>query len=249
MPLKPKSKKRGSKSASFEENFSGTEQDLAKIINNNVKYFTYKQVESDEETVERIAEMFQDCCDTNSLPTVEKLWLCLGVTKETLWRWEKLGIKGAVRSNLIKKAKEIIQGIDAEAVSNGLLDKIAYIFRAKNYYGMTDQVTIETVSESALGDTVDREQLVQRLLKQLGTTAPAASQVQATMTETPSDYDSATMTQRSSDYPAQGQATFSETASDYPENTERLSPEKPSDYKFQPENISPIDVEFSDVDE
>lgn len=234
MPLKPKSKKRGAKPASFEEHFTGTEDDLAKIISNNVKYFTYKPVQSDEETAQRIAEMFEDCRDTNSLPTVEKLWLCLGITKQRLWEWEKLGSKGSRRSDLIKKAKEIIQGIDAEAVSSGLLDKIAYIFRAKNYYGMTDQVTIEAAPATPLGDITDHNQLVQRLLKQLGTSATIVQEMQATMAETSSDYEPATMPQEPSDYSAE---------------VERLSPEMASDYdsEGQAEPLGPIDVEFSDV--
>ena len=40
---------------------------------------------------------------------------------------------------MIKKAKQILAGIDAKLVSQGKIPQITYIFRAKNFFGMTDK--------------------------------------------------------------------------------------------------------------
>lgn len=261
MPLKPKSKKRGSKSASFEENFTGSEKDLSDIIRANAKYFSIKPPASDDETLQRITDMFQDCADNHSIPTVEKLALCLGITRHDLYVWENRGDKGIVRSRMIKAAKEIIAAIDAEAVAQGKLNTVAYIFRAKNYYGLSDNVTVEHKAATPLGDSQDQSMLVNALLKQLqgqgqatidlpsdyqpqpeqATITQAASDFRkATMIDLPSDYatgEPATIAQNSNDYPAEGQATMPsnyETPSDY----QATMPEPSSD--FQPNDQATI---------
>lgn len=252
MPLKPKSKKRGSKSASFEENFTGSEKDLSDYIRASAKYLKVQPPADDDEAFERIADMFEDCALNNSVPTVEKLALCLGTTIEMLRHWEYRGDKGQARSLMIKRAKQIIASIDAEAVLNGKLNTICYLFRAKNFYGMSDNVTIEHKAATPLGDSQDQSMLVNALLKQLqgqatidlpsdyqpqpeqATITQAASDFRkATMIDLPSDYaagEPATIAQASNDYPAEGQATLPsnfETPSDY----QTTMPESSSDYQ------------------
>lgn len=212
MPLKPKSKKRGAKSASFEDNFSGTDEELSDIIRHNIQYFGAEPPADDEETLHRITQMFQYCAENNSIPTVEKLALCLGITRHELYVWEKRGDKGVSRSRMIKIAKEIIASIDAEAVAQGKLNTVAYIFRAKNYYGLTDNVTVEHKAAQPLGDTQDQSMLVGALLKQLQAQGqptidfqPQEGQatIPATIAETSSDYS------EPSDYQPEEQATIS----------------------------------------
>lgn len=211
MPLKPKSKKRGSKSASFEENFTGSEKDLSDYIRASAKYLKVQQPADDDEAFERISDMFEDCAMNNSVPTVEKLALCLGTTIEMLRHWEYRGDKGQFRSLMIKRAKQIIASIDAEAVLNGKLNTICYLFRAKNYYGMSDNVTIEHKTVTPLGDSQDQSMLVNALLKQL--------QGQATMQQLPSDYQ-----------PQLEQSAINQAPAEFKQATINLPDEKPSDY-------------------
>lgn len=249
MPLKPKSKKRGSKSASFEENFTGSEKDLSDIIRANAKYFSIKPPASDDETLQRITDMFQDCADNHSIPTVEKLALCLGITRHDLYVWENRGDKGVVRSRMIKAAKEIIAAIDAEAVAQGKLNTVAYIFRAKNYYGLSDNVTVEHKAATPLGDSQDQSMLVNALLKQLQGQAtidlPSDYQPQpeqATITQAASDFRKATMIDLPSDYATEEPATIAQTSNNYPAEGQATMPsdfEKPSDYQAtMPESSS-----------
>ena len=43
---------------------------------------------------------------------------------------------------MIKKAKDILAAIDAELVSTGKIPQVTYIFRAKNFFNMTDQTQV-----------------------------------------------------------------------------------------------------------
>lgn len=43
---------------------------------------------------------------------------------------------------MVKKAKQILASIDAELVSSGKIPQVVYIFRSKNFYGMSDQQEI-----------------------------------------------------------------------------------------------------------
>lgn len=221
MPIKPKSKKRGSKSASFEENFTGTEKDLSDIIRANAKYFLVKPPSSDDEVLQRIADMFQDCADNHSVPTVEKLALCLGIDRMTLFDWQNKKTHGENRADMIKRAKEIIASIDAEAVVQGKLQTVAYIFRAQNYYGLSNDVKVEHKITSSLGETQDQAMLVNALLKQL------QGQGQATIAQAASDFRQATMIDIPSDYVTDNQATIAQNSNVYQPGSEQLS----SDYE------------------
>ena len=55
---------------------------------------------------------------------------------------------------MIKKAKQILAAIDAELVSSGKIPQVVYIFRAKNFHGMTDQQEITVTAQN--GQDQDR---------------------------------------------------------------------------------------------
>lgn len=97
---------------------------------------------TNEEIQARCIEYIKECYNQGQRMTVEKLALALGITRETLWKWEQANDE---RGNIIKKAKDWIASYDADMVCAGKLPAIPWIFRAKNYYGMTDaqQITIE----------------------------------------------------------------------------------------------------------
>lgn len=51
--------------------------------------------------------------------------------------------KGDGMSDIIKKAKEFIATMEAELARDGEINSTVYIFRAKNYFGMSDKQEIE----------------------------------------------------------------------------------------------------------
>lgn len=138
--IKPKAR-RGCAPASLEKNTDVQGEQISTVIQHSFQWWGYLPVHTDEECADRLNEFFQTCMSNRELPTVEKMCLCLGVDRNTVLTWEH-GNLGRVRMSIIKKAKEILASIDAELVATGHMNTVAYIFRAKNFYGMKDQQDI-----------------------------------------------------------------------------------------------------------
>lgn len=114
---------------------------------------------TDEEFAERLNEFFQRCCENNEIPTVEKMAIALGTYRQHLWEWEVQETKGRLVSDMIKRAKAMISAMDAELAMTGKIQPVVYIFRAKNYYGMKDQVDFSTSENGQGGAFFDQKAL------------------------------------------------------------------------------------------
>ena len=178
--------KRGSKSASIADTFKGQKGDISKAINASFKYFNVPTPKNDDEIAERINNYLQDCFENDDIPLVENLALAIGVTRTTLWEWETGG-KGStpVKANMIKKAKEILAGIDAYLVSKGKIPQVTYIFRAKNFFGMKDQQEVVLTPNNPLGDGSDSEQLKEKYLADTYGTETKVIEQHDTLSEIP----------------------------------------------------------------
>lgn len=157
--------KRGSKSASSELHCKAPPEVLSGIISDIGHWFGSPKVKDDEDCRQRIIAFFEYYKQSGGLPTMEKLSLALGATPQTLWDWDVRKTKGSERSELIKAAKICISAIDADLALLGYIDKVVYIFRAKNYYGMKDTQDIVVQAKDPLGDGTSREELERRLLE------------------------------------------------------------------------------------
>lgn len=155
-------RKRGSKSASVVDNCTATQEEIKEIIRNSYKWFNYPIVKTDEECADRLNEYFDECARTGEIPTVEKMCLALGTVRRTVWDWEQ-GTLGASRANMIKKAKEILSSMDAELVQKGKIPQITYIFRAKNFYGLSDKTEIEVHTHQPLGDQLTPDEILKKV--------------------------------------------------------------------------------------
>lgn len=154
-------RKRGSKSASIEHNNTATKEEIKGMISNVLYWYKRPIVKTDEECAERLNEFFSHVNETGEIPTVEKMCLALGTTRQTVYRWEQ-GELNNVRRDMIKKAKEILAAIDAELVSRNKIPTISYIFRAKNFYGMADQTNIVLTPDTPL-QHIDADESRKRL--------------------------------------------------------------------------------------
>lgn len=161
-----RSKKRGAKSASVTANCTAKKDDISRIVAESVQYFHREPVKTNEECAERLNQYFAQCTETGQIPTVEDMCLALGVTRQTVWEWEN-GNRGAnrERSDMIKKAKEILAAIDAKLVSEGKIPQVTYIFRAKNFFGLHDQQEVVLTPNNPLGDMQDSEQLRKKYIE------------------------------------------------------------------------------------
>lgn len=155
-------KKRGSKSASIEATTTATNEEIKQIMTNVLYWYKREIVKTDEECADRLNEFFKRLNDTGEVPTVEKMCLALGTTRTTVWEWEK-GRLGPARSNMIKKAKEILAALDAELVSKGKIPQITYIFRAKNFFGLSDKQELVLTPNQPLGADSDPAELQKRI--------------------------------------------------------------------------------------
>lgn len=155
-------KKRGSKSASIEATTTATNEEIKQIMTNVLYWYPREIVKTDEECAERLNEFFKRLNETGEVPTVEKMCLALGTVRNTVWGWEQ-GNLGSTRANMIKKAKEILAALDAELVSKGKIPQITYIFRAKNFFGLSDKQEIVVTPNQPLGSDSDPNELAKRI--------------------------------------------------------------------------------------
>ena len=153
--------------ASAVRNIQKTEkkENIQRIIAESIQYWGRRQPKTNEDVAECLNNYFLQCYETGQIPTVEDMCLALGVTRQSVNRWEH-GIQcDAERTEMIQKAKEILAAIDAKLVTEGKILPVTYIFRAKNYHGMRDQQETIITPNNPLGDTLDNDRLAQKYLE------------------------------------------------------------------------------------
>ncbi len=175
---KPVKGKRGSKSASLELNCKASPEVMSEIISDSLHWFNRPIVKDDNECLERLVEFFDYYAKTGGIPTVEKMCLCLGASKQVVWDWQN-GSKSSERAELIKNAKGILASIDADLAIRGLINPVVYIFRGKNYYGMRDQQELAVTHTTRIEDGMSQDEIRRRLLED------SSSEASPTITDTP----------------------------------------------------------------
>lgn len=151
--------------ANLEGGSSAKKEDVSRIIGNCLKWYKLDKVESIDELNERLKFFFTECFSTGEIPTVEKMCLAIGYPRETVWRWEtgerecELGSAGG---NIIKKAKGFLATFESEMVTEGKINPVVYIFRAKNFFGMKDQQEHIVTPNNPLGTESDPETMAEK---------------------------------------------------------------------------------------
>jgi hypothetical protein len=143
---------------------SGKAEDVMRIGNNLMHWYRLPHAVTDEEILERLDVFFVTCFENGEIPTYEKMSLALGYDTKTLWRWEN-GEEGSTttRKKALKKAKSLLASFDAEMVTEGKINPITYIFRAKNFFGMQDKTEYVLTPNNPLGDIQSPEDIQKRL--------------------------------------------------------------------------------------
>lgn len=151
----------GAASASITANLNATQEEIAQIVHESFQYFNRPCVKTDDECAQRLNDYFSQCTRDGQIPTVEDMCLALGTVTSVVLDWQR-GSLGPVRSGMIKKAKQILAGIDAKLVSQGKIPQVTYIFRAKNFFGMTDKQEVVVTPNDPLGAETPPEELQQK---------------------------------------------------------------------------------------
>lgn len=168
--VKPKKGRGGTANFPSTKTAIKTEEDrqLVKKLLGEV-FIEYKQprVTSDEELQQRLDNYFIRCATNGQIPTVEEMCMCTGYTQSTCYDWEVGRNKGFSEetSTIIKKAKEYLKTFDAKLVIAGKMNFLAYCFRAKNYYGMTDKQEVVVVANNPMGELKDNETIKQKYIE------------------------------------------------------------------------------------
>ena len=159
------SRNKGKTPSNLEGGSTAKKEDVSRILGNCLKWYKLDKVRSIEELSSRLEFFFTECFATGEIPTVEKMCLAIGYPRETVWRWEtgervcELGSEGG---NIIKKAKSFLATFESEMVTEGKINPVVYIFRAKNYFGMKDQQEHVITPNNPLGDTANPEEIAQK---------------------------------------------------------------------------------------
>ena len=116
-------------------------------------------VQSDDELRERLGWFFENCAETQQLPTVEKMCLALGIPRETVHEIIHGIRKGFSKEtpDILKNAKNLIASLDAELAQEGKIQPVVYLFRAKNFYGMKDAQEMVLTPNNKLNEYQDQK--------------------------------------------------------------------------------------------
>lgn len=140
--------------------------DVRRIGFTLLKWYNMEKAVTDEEIRERLYRYFVETLESGELPTVEEMCLALGYDRATIWKWETGGEGSTTaRRNLIKKAKEFLASFDAKLVQENKVNPTTYIFRAKNYFGLKDEVEYVLTPNSPLGDMKDADAIKRRMVE------------------------------------------------------------------------------------
>lgn len=123
---------------------------IGKVLNNMIVFreLGSNRVQTVDELCDRLNQFFTTCAETQQLATAEKMHLALGVPRRTVqdWRNGSTAGLGPGTKEALQMAYELIAAQDSELALQGKINPVVYIFRAKNYNGMSDKVEIDVAN-------------------------------------------------------------------------------------------------------
>ena len=161
--VKTKNRSRGL--AGVEQNTSAKAEDVSRILSNCLKWYKMPKVKTEQELEDRIAQFFVTCFETGEIPTVEKMCLAIGYDRQTVWRWEngeRSSELGSHAGDITKKGKDFLATFESEMVTEGKINPVVYIFRAKNFFGMKDVQDYILTPNNPLGSDSDPATMAQK---------------------------------------------------------------------------------------
>lgn len=93
-----------------------------------------------EEINKRLDDYFKMCSDNAIIPTVEAMELVLGVSRQSLWKWQQSECEAG---EIIGRAKAIINTMIATATMSGKCNPVYSIWLQKNHFNYSDTQTLQ----------------------------------------------------------------------------------------------------------
>lgn len=162
---KPLATRRGNAPASRAGLIQGGEDRafVAQLLNEVLMEYKQPKVRNDEELSARLDDYFARCAVNGQVPTVEEAFLSVGYDVDWEHRVENgmnPGFSDRTKQ-ILRKAKQFLKTFDAKLVISGKMNFLAYCFRAKNYYGMSDKTEL-TVSPGVMDDQLSVDDIAKR---------------------------------------------------------------------------------------
>ena len=129
-----------------------------------IKSLNTSRCTTSQELEQRFSDLFEMCFHNNFIPTVEALALCSGIDRRTIHDIEVGNThKGDGMSDVIKNAKDFIATLEAELARDGEINSTVYIFRAKNYFGMSDKQEVVLTPNTIPQSQMSAEEILKNL--------------------------------------------------------------------------------------
>ena len=171
--VKKKNKGKGNREAYKNSPFVGnnaikcTDEELRGIWDNVLTVYHWPKIDlnSDDAVEQRCSEYFEYCRAAGERPLIEGLAVAIGVDIRTLSDWELKKSRngpGSRRSEIIKKAKNLVKYLLAQMAVNNKIYPNVWIFYGKNYFGMKDEQEIVVTPNSGQTPEITAEEIAAR---------------------------------------------------------------------------------------
>lgn len=114
-------------------------------------------------------------------------YTAIGITKEQAWEWENVTKGNPLRTDFIKKVRQICGLYREGLMQDGKINPVTGIFWQKNYDGMKDQSEVVLTPNNPLGDSKDTEALKQKYLEAADIVEVSDETETAEIIETPAE--------------------------------------------------------------
>jgi hypothetical protein len=108
-----------------------------------------------EEVAERLNKYFSMCSESDLLPSVESMCLCLGISRQTACEWER--DVNSESGRLVRRAKDLVNSMITQAAMFGSINAIYTIWLQKNNAGYADSPQKIEVSHTSDDSEVMQE--------------------------------------------------------------------------------------------
>lgn len=116
-----------------------------------------------DQVKERIGMYFQHCADNDRKPQIVGMCNWLGISRDTLNKWENGVTRNNTHSDIIKKATTFIEEMWADYMLNGKINPASGIFLAKNWFSYRDVADVVVTPNNPL-QGLDDEQARRRIM-------------------------------------------------------------------------------------
>ena len=110
-----------------------------------------------DELESRVRYFFEWCTEKQLRPGVELMALCIGTSRQNLWKWEQAGGK---KGEIVGRAKQVIAALLEQWSICGKINPATSCFLLKNHFGYKDQYDVSAVPVNQMESLPTAEEIV-----------------------------------------------------------------------------------------